>query len=292
MLGPAIVEVFRRYAAGERLFSIARDWRHSTNRRTAYHALKRMLRNPAYVGRFRVGGQVYDGRHPALISEAVFAKVARRLEVESTTPPRRLAVANSLAGLAVCDECDGPLQMHTQRTTKILICRNAREFQRCGGPGSPWLDRIEAAVLVEIEAEAAGMLELGAQAERRAKRSRAKVDVSRIRRELSRTEAALGRAATLYAKRDYTEAEYRAAAEQLRGEIGALRAQLGDAEHVAAAPAPEARVKAARWIVKRWPRMTAEEKNRALKPLVREVRVWRAASYRQPEAERVHVEFW
>lgn len=220
--------------------------------------------------------------------------LARRLEADSRTPARLLAVANPLGGIAVCDECGGPLQMHRQkgRGCGVLQCRRARELHLCAGPGAPVLERVEEAVLTAIEAEARGLVDVGVEAERRSKRARAKVDVARLRRELSKTEAALGRSATLYAKQEMTAEEYRAAAASLRSEIERLRAALVDSERGAGAPSSEGLQKAAAALVKRWPRMTAEERNRALRPIVRQVRVRRATSYRQPESERVHVEFW
>jgi hypothetical protein len=65
---------------------------------------------------------------------------------------------------------------------------------------------------------------------------------------------------------------------------------LRSAEDVAGTPAPAAMVRLAAGLRGRWPRMTAEEKNRALRALVVQVRVVRGDGRRsQPMGERVEV---
>lgn len=299
VLAPLVVEVFTRYAAGERIWTIAQSWRSATGRNSVYVVLKRMLANPVYVGRVELNGRVLPGVHEPLVSEAVWRRVQARLAADARTPSRRLAVANSLAGLVVCDQCDRPLQMHYDKKRRVgggavLQCRGARELRDCRGPGAPLLEEVEAAVLDEIDAELAGItLDLDAsRAERRAQHARATVDVRRLRKQLAETDAALGRLAADRARRVITVEEHATAVGLLREERERLAGTLAAAERVKAAPVrPEGVVRLARALRGRWPRMTAEEKNVALRQVVEQVRVARAVSYRQPVVERVEVLF-
>lgn len=298
-LAPAVREVFRRYAAGERIWHIAQSWRTSTGRRTAYVVLKRMLRNPVYVGRVQVGGQVHPGQHEPLVPEATWRRVQRRLEEDSRTPARRLAVANPLAGLVVCDDCSRPLQMHFDKRrvvggAAVLQCRGARELRDCRGPGSPLLDEVVDKVLSEVEAEASRLTVdmAGAHARAAARRARAVVDVRALRKEIASTEAALGRLAADRARRVITEGEMQAAAGLLRGELDRLHALLADSERVKETRTVERTVSAARGLRRHWSRMSPAQRNRALRDVgVWQVRVGRAASYRQPVGERTEVRF-
>lgn len=298
VLAPAVREVFRRYAAGERIWHIAQQWRASTGRRgTAYVVLKRMLANPVYVGKVEVNGRVLAGRHEPLVTEVTWRRVQRRLAEDARTPARRLAVANPLAGLVVCDECDRPLQMHFDKRrvdggAAVLQCRGARELRDCRGPGTPLVDEVVAKVLDEIEQEYGGSrLDLGAaRVAANARRTVAVTDAAKLRREIVSTEAALGRLAADRARRSITADEHEAGAAVLRGDLERLNVQLREVERVTAAPPPERSVKLARALRSRWGRMTAEEQNLALRKLVRQVRVARAAYYRQPTTERTEVD--
>lgn len=174
----------------------------------------------------------------------------------------------------------------------VLQCRG-RDLRDCRGPGSPIVDEVEAAVLDAIDAEVGRVtLDLdAARSVRAARKSQARTDAGRLRREMVKIEEALSRAAVDFARRDMTREEYQGAAALLREDLERLRAQLAEVERVRQAPRSEGVVKLGRALRRRWPVMTAEEKNRALRVVVRQVRVRRAVSYRQPVAERVEVLF-
>jgi hypothetical protein len=123
------------------------------------------------------------------------------------------------------------------------------------------------------------------------------VDVDRLRRELGKTEAALARLTVDLARRDITQGAYRLAADQLEQEARAMRVQLDDASVVAESPTARSTVRQAQALLELWgqvgpdgePVLTVVEKNRALRGLLREVRVRRASMWREPVAERVKV---
>lgn len=304
LLGPLMTEAFSRYAGGHLVSHIARD---ISDRRSAVYAtstLKKALRNPVYVGRLLHNGTEYPAQHPALVDDLTWQKVQRRLEQDARTPSRRLAVSHSLVGLVVCDHCGKHLQLHTQpaqagtgprggggRERKpALQCRQRLLGgpQVCVGPGAPPQLEVEAAVL-ELLPDLIRKLQLdpAARAAKQAARARAGVDVERLRRELAKTDKAIATLAVDRARRDISQAAYQLAAEELERSAAALRLQVDDAAVIADSPSTRATVKQARLLLEAWPVMTVPERNRGLRQILREVRVRRAVSYREPLLERV-----
>jgi site-specific DNA recombinase len=293
VLGPLVTEMFARYARGDGIFTIAQWWSQAVGRATSYTSLKRMLRNPIYVGKVRLHGQVFPGRHEPLVSDAVWRRVQARIERDASTPSRTLAYANPFARLIVCDACDRALHMHASgHGGWYLQCPGKTRYRICAGVGAPALAKVEAAVLDRIEEEV-GQLQVNvgaAVAARRARSAAAKVDARRLRREIADLERAIARANADRLRRRLPESEVEAAVGLLRAELEPLRVALRSAEDVAGTPAPAAMVRLAAGLRGRWPRMTAEEKNRALRALVVQVRVVRGDGRRsQPMGERVEV---
>jgi len=96
--GPVITDVFERYAAGEPLPEIRK--RYSIAKSTMYV----ILRNPIYVGKLPYAGEVYQGRHEPLVSQATWDQVQARLPKKGqhrAKPGRRKRVF-LLAGLVKC----------------------------------------------------------------------------------------------------------------------------------------------------------------------------------------------
>lgn len=89
-----VTEIFRRYAAGDSLATIASRLERRgvpTKRGGAWHpsTVRYILRNPLYAGRRRSKGGRWEGSHPALVDGALFAKVQRRLEARRRRPDQR-----------------------------------------------------------------------------------------------------------------------------------------------------------------------------------------------------------
>lgn len=296
-------EAFERYAAGHLISKIARHVSDRRGRPMALNQLKNGLRNPVYVGQVRVGGEVFPGRHEPLVDDGLWRNVQRRLERDAVTPSRRLAVSHSLVGLVVCDLCGYNLHLHVEpaRPSRGLLepvprlqCRRRiiGGPNTCRGPGVPRVDQVEQAVLDLVPAYISRLRQDASErAAKQARRARATTDLGRLQREVTKTEAALGRLTVDRARREITDAAYRPAAEELERAIDALRAQLRDAELVEESPSPRGTVKAAEALLRLWPVMQTDERNRALKALIRQVRVRPPARYRQPVSERIDVEW-
>ena len=131
-----------------------------------------MLKNPVYTGKVtwgrhsteteikngerkrvnRYNGQqiICDGRHEAIISEKMFESVRREiLQNKKCRNPRKVALANPLAGIVVCGMCGASLHMQRNKYTSdhdLLMCPN----QYCESSGA-YLKSIEAATLETLK---------------------------------------------------------------------------------------------------------------------------------------------
>lgn len=131
-----------------------------------------MLKNPVYTGKVtwgrhsteteirngerkrvnRYNGQqiICDGRHEAIISEKMFESVRREiLQNKKCRNPRKVALANPLAGIVVCGMCGASLHMQRNKYTSdhdLLMCPN----QYCESSGA-YLKSIEAAILETLK---------------------------------------------------------------------------------------------------------------------------------------------
>lgn len=305
LAAPLVVDAFRRYAAGHLVSHIARDISQARGRLLAVASLKRMLHNPVYIGRLLLNGEEHPGQHERLIDDPTWKMVQQRLERDRRTASRHLAVSHSLVGLVVCDHCGRHLQLHVdpprrnrKQDVPRLQCRLRLQggADRCTGPGVPAVAAVEAAVLEALRLRVEQLrTDSDARAAQQARRARAGVDVGRLQRELERTEAALGRLTVDRARRDITDQAYRLAAAELEQAAAGLRNQLDQARDVHESPAPRGTVAAVRELLQLWDAATVDEKNRLLRKLIREVRVRKAAYYREPfhveKAGRVQVEW-
>jgi len=195
-----------------------------------------------------------------------------------------------------CAHCKRKLQMHRRHPHEPfrLQCRGQHDERDCPGVGTPTVDQVCEALLAKIEAEyATDTVDMAArQAARRAEVSRASVDAGRLRRELAKVEQAMSSTTADMYRGLTTEAEHQGAMAILREEAEQLRARLAEVEQIREAPKPPQAAKLARELRGRWGTMSAAEKNRVLKSLVRKASVRRAECYREPVADRMVIDLW
>lgn len=125
--------IFDEYLAGRSMTAIAlglgRDevttrhggpWRQPT--------ISKIVRNPAYVGKVTLNGEVYDGAHEAIVDAEAWERVAQLLAARPKRPgrpprARRHLFAGGLLRCALCGEA--------------MLCRSRREgaydYYECGG---------------------------------------------------------------------------------------------------------------------------------------------------------------
>jgi DNA invertase Pin-like site-specific DNA recombinase len=290
VLGPAMTEAFRRYAAGEPIGEV-----------TAYLAgvrgvamvngnVKKLLRNPVYLGQVVAGGEMLPGEHEPLTDQDTWDRVQQRLDEEAGTPPRALAAGWALVGLVEC-----PRGHKLQRQGVRLVCGHGRGDTKggdCPGVGRPLIDRVEAEALRQVAAYAARLrTDAGVRAARLARVDADRADRVRLERDLAGTRAAMVRLATSHARDQLPDAVYQEALAELRRAESAASAELARLAPAVDAPAPEAEAAMVDQLLALWPDMTMRERGRALRSVVAAVVVRPSERWRQPEEERVEVRF-
>lgn len=131
-----IREVFRRFISGESIKSISKymlethgdnlyDWGNNT-------AIRRVLRNPVYMGYVTLGTEIYKGVHEAIISETDWYLAAAILEHNKNIDKRSYTFRaagttadNLLTGLLFCGDCGARMYARkVSKTKKKYICHS------------------------------------------------------------------------------------------------------------------------------------------------------------------------
>jgi DNA invertase Pin-like site-specific DNA recombinase len=109
--GPNVREMFRRFDGGEGMLAILRDFEkrelvsHFGKPYTLDH-ITHILRNRTYTGRrIRHGQDIGKGQWPALVDEAVFNRVQKRLRDRDKRKSRDAGVKWLLTGIGECGNC-------------------------------------------------------------------------------------------------------------------------------------------------------------------------------------------
>lgn len=290
VLGPAMTEVFRRYAAGEPIGEVTQYLAAVRGRAMHTPNVKKLLRNPVYRGNVVAGDEVLPGQHEPLVDEVTWRKVQNRLAAEAGTPPRHLAPTWSLVGLVEC-----PAGHKLQRQGARLVCGMGRGDVKggaCEGVGRPLLAAVEAEVLAQVAAYASRLrTDHGARAARLAKLATGRADRAALERELARARAGMVRLAKSNAVDPLPDEVYREAMAELRQAEQAAAAELARIGDVGVPHDPVQAANAVDALLGLWPDMTFAERGKALRSVVDRVVVRRASRWREPEADRVDVQF-
>ncbi|HEY9413390.1 MAG TPA: recombinase family protein, partial [Pseudonocardia sp.] len=290
VLGPAITEVFRRYALGEPIGEVTEYL--AAIRGKAMHTanVKKLLRNPVYRGMVVAGDEVLPGEHEHLVDEITWQRVQNRLAAEAGTPPRHLAPTWPLVGLVEC-----PQGHKLQRQGDRLVCGQGRGDVKggaCPGVGRPLLARVEAEVLRQVAVYASRLrTDHHARAARLARVTAGRTDRAVLERKVSEARAGMVRLAKNHALSPLPDEVYRQALAELRETERAAAAELarlGPAEPVVDSVVAANAVDA---LLGLWPDMLPAERGQALRSLVGSVVVRPASRWREPEADRVDVRF-
>lgn len=297
VLHAAVRRAFEDFAAGTvSQVQLAQRLSAVRGRRVWQSTVGDILRSPFYLGKVRLGGEVRDGQHEALVDPDGWDAVQRRLQREAgLRSPRERGKTHSLVGLLVCDLCDHALwRRGSGRGSKsphvLVSCRTAKDSAGCPGIGNPRFEEIEDAVLAEVVEGARLLRDNTAElAQRDARQARAAVDVTKLKAEERELEEAIGNAGVQLVRKVMTEARYTSTVTQLEQALTAVREQLLEAEDRVAAPAAAALASAAELLEREWPDMLPAERRAALAPFVKQVRVRPAAYPGEKVADRVRV---
>jgi site-specific DNA recombinase len=301
VMGPVVKDAFERYARDESITDI------SNRVATAYGKLlrrghvKRMLRNPAYTGKVVADGELLPGNHEPLVTEETWRRVQDRLARETTTPPRHQLPTWSMVGLAVCP--DGHRLIRTPRrdpeTGELVMRLMCGTYQHralgeggCKGIGYPLLEPVEAEVLDQV----AGWIKLlrtdsNARLARMARVASARSTAAELRAQITRARSAMAKVTTEWGMGQMPDAAYRESMATLKATETSALVDLARAEHAAEMPDPLESADAAEEMLSLWPGMLPPERVKALRAVVRQIVVRRAAFWREPEGARVQVFF-
>lgn len=94
-----------------------------------YSTTLNLLKNPFYTGKFRWAGEIYNGNHPPMISDADFEKVQSIIDPKHASRPQNNIQDFLLRGLLVCKECGYAIV--TEKKFKKLKDGTVKEYHYC-----------------------------------------------------------------------------------------------------------------------------------------------------------------
>jgi site-specific DNA recombinase len=152
-----------------------------------------LLKNPAYVGKVRIGGEVFPAEHASIVEERVFEAAQRLLAESARTGGRDVRNKHHmlLTGLISCASCDRPMVptycKKRGRLYRYYVCRRTREEGWGACPTkSVSATQIEQLVVEQIRAVGGDSEVFEATlASARAQADGARIDTEDLRRALS-----------------------------------------------------------------------------------------------------------
>lgn len=148
---PWLEEMFRLAAAGKSTVQVRKLLEEKGARPPkgrVWHddMIRFILRNPIYIGKFRFGGRVMDGRHEPLIDPPVWYEAQRHMDARKEVQADKRH--RLLSGLTYCGKCGAPYNVHHGGGHARRVGYQCRRRFRPGCP-SP---RLDAATLEEVVA--------------------------------------------------------------------------------------------------------------------------------------------
>ncbi len=280
--GPVLADLYRRYVAGESVYTLVRwlnahGWRTTSGGAWSDRSLRRVLDSGFASGRFMAGGQLQAGVHEPLISETVWRAYLDSRERRRARPARTERSQYVLSGLVKCGRCGGGMvagQFGNARAPKYR-CRAGKEQgpDVCAG-GYVMAAMLERELLAELGAVAGEVDEHAtASVAAKARRTAARSEGKRLAREVTRVEDALTRLAVQNATSPLPAAVYRRAHDELAEQLGQLQAAV-EAAGREARGVPVAPRRTAGELLRSWDRLPVEHRREVLRSLLREIRVW------------------
>lgn len=164
-----ILDIFKKFLSGESINAIAKDMYNNYGnnlREWTNTTVRRILRNPVYIGKVRYGKDIFDGIHEPLISPNDFSKVQAVL-VRNKELYRRMYEDNAragtadhlLTGLLYCGDCGARMaynkvSKNVRRYSCYSVSRKNKSLIRsdyCTNRLNPYSDKeLEELILGEI----------------------------------------------------------------------------------------------------------------------------------------------
>lgn len=100
----------------------------------AYSSLCAMFKNPFYTGKLLFNGTLYDGNHPAMVTEDEFERVQQIIDPAHTTRPKDKTYNFLMRNLFKCGECGFAITAEQKhKTIKSTGERKAYIYYHCTG---------------------------------------------------------------------------------------------------------------------------------------------------------------
>lgn len=301
-LAPVIAQAFRDFAAGKTVAQITADISRARGKPTDRSTIKSLLQNPVYLGRVVLWGTgkgrrpagwrenpayVGPGKHPRLVEDDVWDICVRRHNRDSFTPPRLLGVpAHPLVGLVYCAVCEHRMQYHQGR----YECGQQNRLKTCTGAGRPRAQELLDAVLEEARGYLALLRgDVGAQ-QAQLRRAQAAQDVDAAKARLVSVRAEMTKLTKGWLAGGVPDSAYQGLVGPLRAEEESLEARLERSLETEAAD-PGRLVVLVEEMLAMWDDMLVPERALVLRDVVSRVLVRAAAFFKEPEADRISVEW-
>jgi site-specific DNA recombinase len=295
--GPVLADLYRRYVAGESVYSLVRwlnghGWRTLEGGSWSDRSLRRVLDSGFASGRFLYHGDLHPGVHEPLVDEQLWQAYLDARAARRHRPARSVRSQYLLSGLVRCGRCDGPMvagQFGNAHEPKYR-CKAGKEKgpEVCTG-GYVMASYLERLVLEDLQRVADLVDEhTDANAASTARRTAVRSETRRLAREIRRLEDAMGRLAVQHAKSPLPEQVQRRAQKELAAELAGLQAALEDAERDLRGTVQRPSTQARR-LLESWETRPVEHRREALRQwFIREIRVWSG----RPRAEVAIVHAW
>jgi DNA invertase Pin-like site-specific DNA recombinase len=272
--GPVLAEAYRRYNAGESVYSLVR-WLNDQDIKTTSggawrdRVLRRVMDSGFAAGVLTYGDATYPGRHQPLIDDATWAAF------QSARATRRVAPNTErsqyvLSGLVRCGHCGAAMvagQFGAQRKPKYR-CSQAKEAGNHTG-GYVMAEYVEAQVLAWLRAladDVAGAADRAQAAASRATRRQA--DVQLLSGEVEAIDAKMIELTVALVDGRVEQAHYELTRAHLSGQRDDLLARLVKAQADAAAPVARMPSATAGLLLQQWGILDVARRRQLLRELI------------------------
>ena len=163
LTAPIVEEAFSRYAKGETIASIGRDfnergYRTSKGSKFNRSSFKNIFRNEKYIGVYKYTDIRHENAIPRIITDDVWRNVQSRLKANEAAPARGKAkVPYLLSGKIFCGHCGNPMIGECGRgkggkTYNYYTCAGRKQRKICDKKPAPkdWIEDIVAQDALEL----------------------------------------------------------------------------------------------------------------------------------------------
>ncbi len=244
-LTPVVVAAFELYAQGNQtlesvaVFMKSKGITTKSGKQLTKDQIKRILVNPFYYGHFRYCGEVYEGKHKAIIEKRLFDRV-QTVITRRCHPQKGATAPQVFCGLLTCATCTMAITAEKKikhqkngNTHEYIYYRCTRKHKTIACKEPPVTEPELAAQLSDIlqgyalpESWATTLGKMLDEDERKAEQS-ASVFVANAQTPLANLQGKLQRLLDGYLDQDIDQATYRTKQSELMSEKKSLEEQVG-----------------------------------------------------------------